>query len=432
MLEKIVILVGKSISYISSRFSLGNGSTWPGHIALYLNPSIIKSLEKNLRLGSVVVAGTNGKTTTAKIIREVLETKFRVVHNQSGANLLNGIASSLIQSFTFDNKNNHDIGVFEVDENTLPLVINTFFPRIVIILNLFRDQLDRYGEVNNIARIWKESLKKLPSSTTVILNADDPQVAFLGKDLKAKVVYFGLNDKNLFLKSPEHATDSTYCPSCGEKLDYQGIFYSHLGIWECKSCGLKKPTTEKLLVKMPLPGTYNIYNTGACETALKMLDFNSSQIQKALTGFKPAFGRQEEIEIDGKAVKILLSKNPTGFNQSIRTLDNFSSEKKYIFLILNDRIPDGRDISWIWDVDYENLKNKVKKIYISGDRCYDMALRIKYSQVLEESCIEIFESTEKGLVKAIKALSAGEALYILPTYSAMLDVRKVLRGKKIL
>lgn len=416
----MLILLCKIISKVSLKLNIGNGSTWPGHIALKINPKIIKDLESKLKFGSIVIAGTNGKTTTSKLIREVLETKYKVVHNDSGANLLNGITSALI------NNNNKDIGVFEVDENTLPGLIDAFTPKIIVILNLFRDQLDRYGEVDAISQKWKKALEKLPKTATIFLNADDPQVAYLGLNLKAKVVYFGLENKELFLKSPEHATDSTFCPNCGEKLIYNGIYYSHLGIWRCNKCEFIRPEVHTLKVKTSLAGVYNLYNTLAAEIALNELGVSDKEIQTTLSSFKPAFGRQEEIDYQGVKINILLSKNPTGFNQSIRTLDCFGKDKKTILLILNDRIPDGRDISWIWDVDYEMLLGKIDKIYISGDRCYDMGLRIKYSGIEDyfidsnlESCLS-------------KALSNTDTLYILPTYSAMLEVRKILSGKKIL
>lgn len=411
----MLILLCKIISKISLILNLGNGSTWPGHIALKLNPKILRSLESNLKFGSIVIAGTNGKTTTSKLIREVLEKKYKVVQNASGANLLNGITSALIT-------NSGQIGIFEVDENTLPLLVNSFTPKIIVILNLFRDQLDRYGEVNTIAIKWKRALENLPGSTTVILNADDPQIAFLGQNLKAKVIYFGLDNPKLFLKTAEHATDSTYCPNCSEKLIYKGIYYSHIGEWSCPKCHYARPKFTSLSIRSPLPGTYNLYNTLASQVVLNELGFHNFNF----ADFQPAFGRQEKIIINNKKIIILLSKNPTGFNQSIRTLDEFSKEKKTVMLVLNDRIPDGRDISWIWDVDFENLKDNVKKIYISGERCFDMGLRIKYSDIKN---YEIYENLKTCISKA---LSETDMLYILPTYSAMLEVRKILSGKKIL
>lgn len=415
----MLIRLCQIISKISFKLNLGNGSTWPGHIALLLNPKILKSLESKLKSGSIVIAGTNGKTTTTKLIREVLEKKFKVVHNQSGANLLNGIASALI-------KNSGQIGIFEVDENTLPHLINSFTPEVVVILNLFRDQLDRYGEVNTIALKWKKSLERLPKETTVILNADDPQVAFLGQNLKSKVIYFGLNDPKLFLKTPEHATDSTYCPKCGNKLFYKGIYYSHIGVWSCLKCSFSRPKFTSLNISSPLSGTYNLYNLLAAQTVLNELGFSNEEVKKCLINFQPAFGRQEEIIFNNKKIRILLSKNPTGYNQSIKTLDEFSKDKKTIILVLNDRIPDGRDISWIWDVDFENLKDKAKKIFISGDRAYDMALRIKYAD------IKNYYLNDNLKACLLKAVSEANELYILPTYSAMLEVRKILMGKKIL
>lgn len=432
MKKFLLILFGKSISTISRALNLGNGSTWPGHVAIENYPCLLSELEKEISSGSIIIAGTNGKTTTSKMIRSVLEKRHKTIHNDSGANLLNGIASSLIRSASIKGKIDAELGIFEVDENTLPLLIDSFTPKIVVLLNLFRDQLDRYGEVDAVAAKWKKALHKLPSETTVILNADDPQIAFLGRNLKAKTIYFGLNDSKLFAKSPQHATDSTYCPNCGEKLKYKGVYFSHLGIWNCTKCMFTRPQARTLSIDSPLPGNYNLYNTLAAQVVLNEIGIKDEVIKKNLIDFKPAFGRQEEIKIGDKKAILLLSKNPTGFNESIRTLNEFSLNKKNVMLILNDRIPDGTDISWIWDVDFENLKGVAKTITVSGDRTFDMALRIKYSEVVPDNKLFITENLGEAIQQALRNIKAGETLYVLLTYSAMLEARKILKGKKIL
>ena len=404
---RLIIALGKLVSYISQSLHLGAGATWPGEIALMLRPNIAKDLVTNLRKGVILVAGTNGKTTTSLMIKKILEDNGNeTVHNASGANLLNGIVSALIQ------KPHADWGVFEVDENSLPIVLQYIHPEIIVLLNLFRDQLDRYGEVDVIVEKWEKALKNL--KTTYILNADDPGIAYLGKKVKGKLYYFGVNDKKHFLKNVEHATDSTFCLNCGGRLTYEGIYYSHIGIWRCERCGFMRPKPDVSEVTSPLPGLYNQYNALAAITTVKALGIDKPDI----SGFMPAFGRQEEFEFDGKQVKIFLSKNPAGFNASLRTVLEMNS--KNLLFILNDRIPDGRDVSWIWDVDFETIP-KGKNIFVAGDRVYDLALRLQYAEKKPIVISSVYE-----------ALNKSETLFILPTYSAMLDVRKALLGRKIL
>lgn len=438
-----LILIGKLLSFVSQKLNLGHGSTWPGHIALSLNKNFVRNILRKSDVKIVLIAGTNGKTTTGKLIKTILKhSGSKVFQNESGANLLNGLTSSLLLHTSFDGKLRYDYGVFEVDENSLPLVLKELAPDYIILLNLFRDQLDRYGEVNTIAERWKDAVKHLSKKTTVILNADDPQITYLGKNVKAKTYYFGLDDKKLHQTSLQHAVDSTYCPKCGNKLTYQTIYFSHLGDWQCKKCGNKRPLLDTSLSPVyPLVGVYNRYNTHTAVLFAKLNNVPEQTVKQSLSEFKPAFGRQETLEVNGKRVQIFLSKNPTSFNQSLQTVKKLGG--KNILFVLNDRIPDGRDVSWIWDVDFEELVGEKTNIVISGDRCYDLGLRIKYtssSQVQNakfkmqsyNSKFKIVENLRTAVGKGLKNLGMNETLYILPTYSAMLEVRKILTGRKIL
>lgn len=436
-----LIALGKLIHFISQKTNLGSGSTWPGHIALTLNKNFIREQTqpfgsaqgKNSKLKTIFIAGTNGKTTTGKLIQTILEKSGKkVFQNEAGANLLNGIASTLIQNSDIKGKIHADFAIFEIDENTIPLVLDEINPDYIVLLNLFRDQLDRYGEVNTIAKKWAHAIQQLPSKTTLILNADDPQIAFLGKDFNGKVLHFGLDDKKLALTTRQHAVDSTYCLSCGSKLAYKTTYYSHLGEWECKNCGEKRPKLDIENAKTyPLPGVYNKYNTLAAILVAKTNNVNNETIDKSLKSFFPAFGRQEILEINGKKVQIFLSKNPTSFNESLRTVKDLGG--KNILLVLNDRIPDGQDVSWIWDVDFEEYIEKDINVTISGDRCYDMGLRVKYTQYqIQNTKYDIQENLKNAITSALDKTPNNQTLYVLPTYSAMLEVRKILTGKKIL
>ncbi|MBU2632668.1 Mur ligase family protein [Patescibacteria group bacterium] len=427
MTNPTLIILGKSFSFLIKNLNLGHGSTWPGHIALKANKSFIEKSLKRENVKTIVIAGTNGKTTTSKLLKTIIEkNEGKVFQNQSGANLLNGIASTIILESNINGKLKKDFAVLEVDENTLPLIVDSFIPDYIIALNLFRDQLDRYGEVDTIAEKWKESFKKLPESTTVILNADDPLIAFLGKDIKAKTLFFGLNENSS--ATTHEAADSVYCPICKAKLEYSSFTFSHLGNWSCVNCNFKKPILALSNVSnYPLSGTYNKYNTLAAILTAKTLGFNNEKIEKALLGFSPAFGRQEVLTAKSKKVQIILAKNPTSFNESLKTIDELSARN--LLLVLNDRIPDGKDVSWIWDTNLKLAKN-IKNITVSGDRAFDMALRVKYSDIRVN--IETEESLKIAIRLALEKTGENETLFILPTYSAMLEVRKILTGKKIL
>ncbi|MEK7186583.1 MAG: MurT ligase domain-containing protein [Patescibacteria group bacterium] len=421
-----LIALGKLVLLISKTFNLGSGSTWPGHIALESDKNFIKKLlSRNKELKIILVAGTNGKTTTGKLIQTILEKNDRkVFQNEGGANLLNGLASSLINQSDLTGKINYDFAVFEVDENSLPIVLRNLNPQIIVLLNLFRDQLDRYGEVDIVADKWKKAINTVDKSTTLILNVDDPKIALLGKNIK-NTKYFGVTGSN---SDREHASDSTYCPKCGNRLYYKNTTFSHLGDWLCDKCGLKRPKLDLEKFQMyPLPGLYNKYNTNAAVLTAKILGISDNISIEALRNFKPAFGRQEIIEYENKKIQIFLSKNPASFNQSLETINDLKA--KNLLIILNDRIPDGRDVSWIWDVDFENNLGNFKNIAVSGDRAYDMALRLKYA---DRNDVKAYEVLSDAIDESVDSTPNTEKLYILPTYSAMLDLRKILIGRKIL
>ncbi len=427
---RIAILAGKLASLLIHVFSLGAGATWPGEIALRLNPSILTEFSKqNKKI--ILVAGTNGKTTTVKMI----ETIFGVVgirsrRNESGANLDNGLVSTFLSDSLWSGKLISDYFIFEVDEATLPIILKQITPHIIVLTNLFRDQLDRYGEVDTIAEKWQTTLALLPKSTTIIANADDPHLVLVGTNLETTVKYFGLEDSSLYLSKMQHATDTIYCPRCGTRLTFAGVYFSHLGKWTCGHCRLTHPDVQVSSRDFvaPLEGVYNKYNTIAAAMVAREAGIADGDIDTALKTFTPAFGRMETVEYQGKKIKILLSKNPTGCNESLRTVLS-SRQKGPLFLVLNDRIPDGTDVSWIWDVDFENLKEYKEKIFVSGDRVFDMALRLKYAEV---PCKGVYRSLEEAIEKAVKETENDQTLWILPTYSAMLDVRKIVTGKKIL
>ncbi|OGH02473.1 MAG: hypothetical protein A2798_02345 [Candidatus Levybacteria bacterium RIFCSPHIGHO2_01_FULL_37_17] len=424
-MDFLSILIGKTIILFSRTFNLGSGSTWPGHIALKLNQNFCRNILSKSKAIKIVVAGTNGKTTTGKLIASVLKASQKTyAHNVAGANLLNGLASELIQNSTLFGRIDKDYLIFESDEFALPQILENVNPDYLICLNLFRDQLDRYGELDSIAKRWKNSIDK-HDSITLILNADDPLITYLGENRKNKF-YFGLDGKEN-LKRLKHGADSIFCPKCSTRLTFEKVYFSHLGIWRCGNCQFERPKPTIIRASFyPLDGIYNKYNTIAANLLLNKLRFNNDQIVEGLKKFKPAFGRQEKISYKGKAINLFLAKNPTSFNESLATIMDLRAEN--ILIVLNDRIPDGLDVSWIWDIGIERILDSDINIMVSGDRTYDMALRLKYAGIFFHS----EENLENAINSMVDNLDSDEKLYVLPNYSAMLDVRKILLGRKLL
>lgn len=420
-------LFGKIFIKLSRILNFGDGSTWPGHIALKINKNFVKNSLNNSKIKLIIIAGTNGKTTTDRLVTSIIrESGKSYLQNKAGANLLNGLASTIIKGSNLTGKLKQDYLIFEADEFALPHILRETNPNFLIILNIFRDQLDRYGEVTTIAETWRKSFKKLTNETTLILNADDPLVASLSGSLKAKTVFFGLNDENK-KEIIKHGADTIYCPHCGEKLDFETVFFSHLGDWNCRSCKNKRPKIDlSKLTHYPLPGTYNKYNCLAAALFAKEEQIDEKIIIKAFKSFTPAFGRGEELKYKGKKIRLFLSKNPTSYNESLETALELGG-KNFLFVI-NDNIPDGLDISWIWDINFSEYLNKDLNVGVSGSRVYDIALRLKY----DEQFTHVFEEIEEAIEKMINNLEKDETLYILPNYSAMLEARKIITGKKIL
>jgi UDP-N-acetylmuramyl tripeptide synthase len=423
-------ILSSGLSFLSSLIkaaNLGNGSTWPGHIALKANPNFIKEIIQGRNIIPIVIAGTNGKTTTGRMLQTVLEeAKLQVFQNESGANLMSGIASSLILRAP-KNEQTPTYAIFEVDENVLPKALKQLSPKLVILLDLFRDQLDRYGEVHTIAAKWKEAFMETAPSLHIIANGDDPQIVGICESLQQKISYFGLSDGTR--GKTDHASDSIYCPRCGEKLIYNSVQFSHLGDWKCPSCKLKRPKTFSEKISLPLLGAYNAYNATATYLSAVNLGLDKKTIAEGLSRVSPAFGRQETFETDGRNIMLFLTKNPTGMNESLRTIRDRGG--KHLLFILNDRIPDGRDISWIWDVDVETLLSKNADVHASGDRAYDMGLRLKYASPTVKH-VDTYEHLDQAFQDILESVPKSETLYVLPTYSAMLEVRQLLTGRKIL
>lgn len=450
------VSTAKTVTFIVRSLRLGAASVLPGEIARRIQPQLLQQLSCQVKRGVILIAGTNGKTTTSLLLRTMLDRLgWRVAHNATGANLENGLMTTLLSLTNLIGQLSVDYAILEVDENVLTKVLPPLQPQLILCLNLFRDQLDRYGEVDTISQRWGQAIATLPPETVVIPNADDPTLSYMGQQLPQRVLFFGLNEPDQYLDEIPHAVDSIYCPNCGHLLEYQGVYLSHLGDFHCPSCGFQKGQLALDSREWPqiLIGLYNKYNTLAAVLAAQQLGIDESTIRDTIANFQAAFGRAEELEVNGKRVRILLSKNPVGMNETIRAINQAGGQTT--LLVLNDRIPDGTDVSWIWDVDTEKLVERGGTLVVSGDRAYDMALRLRYSQVsipvstpvsipdrysnttatatidtIPQLIVE--ENLSQAIATALEHTPVGETLYILPTYSAMLEVREVLTGRKIL
>lgn len=429
----------KTVTSMVRLLRLGAASVLPGEIARRLQPKVLPLLFEQVRRGVILIVGTNGKTTTSLLLSTILQRQgWRVTHNATGANLINGLVTALLENTNLIGQLDADYAILEVDENILPLVLRSCQPQFILGLNLFRDQLDRYGEVDTISQRWKSAIAPLPPETVVILNADDPTLSHLGQQLPQKVLFFGLSEPEQYLDEIPHAVDSIYCPSCGHSLDYKGVYLSHLGDYQCPQCGFSKsqPAIDSREWPQILIGLYNKYNTLAAGLVASEMGIDTAAIYDTVKNFRAAFGRAEELEVDGKHVRILLSKNPVGMNETIRAVNDIQKAggASTKLLVLNDRTPDGTDVSWIWDVDTEKLVASGGTIVVSGDRVYDMALRLRYSQSESDKGFKLIvkEDLQDAIATALEHTPANETLHILPTYSAMLEVRGLLTGRKIL
>jgi lipid II isoglutaminyl synthase (glutamine-hydrolysing) len=431
----VAVSVAKSVTLVVRSLRLGAASVLPGSIARRIEPQLLQLLSQQVKNGVILIAGTNGKTTTSLFLCEILQRKgYRVAHNSTGANLENGLMTALMENSNLLGTLDVDYAILEVDENIVPLVLAPIQPKLILCLNLFRDQLDRYGEVDTISKRWTHAIATLSPETLVVTNADDPTICYLGQQLsQQKVSFFGLNEPENYLEAIPHAVDSIYCPKCGHALDYKGVYLSHMGEYSCPSCGFSRsqPTLDSSEWQQILVGLYNKYNTLAAATAAKELGVDEATIRETIPNFQAAFGRAEELKINGKNVRILLSKNPVGTNETIRVVTQSSDTTT--LLVLNDKSQDGEDVSWIWDVDTEKLVERGGTLVVSGDRAYDMALRLRYSESSPQTNFNLIveENLRQAINTALERTPINETLHILPTYTAMLDVREALTGRKI-
>jgi UDP-N-acetylmuramyl tripeptide synthase len=438
----VEVFLARTTAALSRIARAGGGTTVPGKLLWKLDPSAVDRLAARLPHGSALVSATNGKTTTTAMVAEILAPRIRLAHNSSGANLVSGVASTLIAA------RDAELGLFEVDEGALPEVARRLKPRAVCLANLFRDQLDRYGELELVARRWREAVRELPPETALAVNGDDPQVGDLARERDPRTcTVFGVDDPRHAHPALQHAADSKWCVRCGTAYVYAAAYVGHLGDYRCPSCGHARPALDVVAravelgglesvafdlvtpggtrrVRLSLPGLYNVYNALAAASLAGALGTSLDEICTGLERFSAAFGRFERIPVGGKSLLMLLIKNPAGANEAVRTLVA-GGAPKLVLIGLNDAIADGRDVSWIWDVDFEPLLERLEKLLATGERAAELALRFKYAGLPEEA-IEVVPDLAAALDRGLALTASGGELVALPTYTAMLALRAIV------
>jgi len=436
-------IAARAVGAVSRAAGRGGGTTLPGKLLWKLDPASVDALAARLTSGVVLISATNGKTTTTAMAAKILGGEHRLVWNRAGANLLSGLASALVSA------RSADLGLFEIDEGALPEAIWRTRPRVVSLGNLFRDQLDRYGELELVAERWRTAVERLPGWTTLVVNGDDPILAELAEGRK-QVLRFGLDDPRHARPSLQHAADSKYCVRCGTPYEYAAAYVGHLGDYRCPACGHERPPLDiaareielvgltgsrfrldtpqgSTAVELALPGLYNVYNAVAAASLSLALDVSPTTIARGLADFSAAFGRFERIPAGTKTIVVLLIKNPAGANEVLRTLE--VGVPPVLLIALNDAIADGQDVSWIWDVDFEPLLPHVGRVVATGDRAAELGLRLVYGG-LSDDRLEVIPELEEALDRSLGLVDAGTELVILPTYTAMLSLRGILTERK--
>jgi len=422
------------------------GTTLPGKIANWIDPEIMRHLSVAYSDGIIMITGTNGKTTTANLLASIIrQSGEKFAFNQAGANLVTGITGALIQDTRWSGQARASLALLEVDEATVPKFCAQVSPSLAIVTNFFRDQLDRYGELDTTVRMVRESL---PQETVLVLNADDPLVAQFGTN-HPKAIYYGVERTPDSRSESQETREARFCPLCGTELDYTLFHYGQLGIFNCTGCGFHRPVPEILAQNvrpedglllfrvgvtsftLSLQGYYNLYNALAAITAARQLGLNDGLIEKGLREFVPQAGRMERFYLPEGEITLTLVKNPTGFDQVIQTMLGVDKPLR-ILIGINDLAADGRDISWLWDVNFERLgrhESRINQVICTGLRAEDIALRLKYAGVSVEKLV-IEHTLAEALNRFQASRSEEEVSFVLPTYTLLFPLREILEDRQ--
>jgi UDP-N-acetylmuramyl tripeptide synthase len=441
-MDKLAILVSKLSLQTIRGMGLGMGSNLPGRIARSISPKVLGRLALKSRQGVIAISGTNGKSTTAGLLASILrQAGHKLVHNREGANLVTGITASLVEAANIDGAIDADYILLEIDEAALPVVAKEVRLISVTVTNLFRDQLDRFGELDTTARLIASGIEQ--NQSKAILNADDPNVSQLGKNQQA--LFYGIEGFN---EKGSQLQELSYCTDCGKEIVYDAITYGQLGDWRCSSCRHKRPRldffasnialfstystfdlnaeSQSISVKLELPGLFNVYNAVAASATAFSLEVNFPSIKAGLSNYSTLFGRSETVSIDGRKVFIQLIKNPAGATQALKALVQ-NKDEMTVLIAINDNLADGRDISWLWDAEFELLAELESNFIVSGQRAEDMAIRLKYAGVKQER-IECISDLQRAIQTGLRQTKTGGTLWLLPTYTCLLNLQKILKN----
>jgi UDP-N-acetylmuramyl tripeptide synthase len=449
----LAISAGKLAGASGRILGVGGGTSLPGMIARRIDPDVLKAVMSGNTAKKIVITGSNGKTTTSRMIAEMAkESGNRLSHNRSGSNLLQGVTSVAVNFATLSGKLESDVLVFEIDEGTMQHVVPEIQPDVVVITNIFRDQLDRFGELYAVARSLDKVLEDLPETSTIVLNGNDPQVANFGMNAKARRVFFGLETTEVGMPVPEASADVIRCIHCQEDLEYKVAYLSHLGLYRCPNCGYTLPPLDiaatsvrlasdgkgptqatlrtpegEMQIQIPLPGIHNVYNAAAAVGAALAAGFPKQKLPNALAKLQPAFGRLEEIKAGDQTIYLAFVKNPTSFNLIMRLIMQHPGQK-HLLLAASHTVVDGEDFSWLWDLELEEMAPSIVDAICSGNKPEELAMRLKYAEVPVER-IRMIEDREQALDAALKNAGPGGTLYVLATYSPTQELRRIMQKR---
>ena len=450
----LALSAGKLAGKTGRIFRLGGGTSFPGLVARRLDPGVLRKVVGGSRAKKIVVCGSNGKTTTCRMLAAIARGDGkRVTQNRSGSNLLGGVTSVAVNGASLLGTLDADVLVFEIDEATIRRAVPEIEPDVVIVNNIFRDQLDRYGELYSIARALETMIRDLPPAATAVLNADDPLIANFAPDAVCRRLYFGIQTDDVGTAVPEHAADTIRCPRCQHDLDYDKVYISHLGAYHCPQCGFARPTldvavthakldasgpstielaiptipTGPLTFNLSLNGLHNVYNAAGSIAGALALGQDLAAVGPALSSLKPAFGRLEDIQAGDKRIVLAFVKNPISYNTTLRTILQRPG-KKYVLSAHSNAVTDGEDFAWLWDIDLEELTPQLASLITSGTKADELAMRFKYAGVPEEQ-IRVIPERPAALDAALADVAPGGTLYILSGYTPLHELRRVMQQR---
>jgi lipid II isoglutaminyl synthase (glutamine-hydrolysing) len=449
----LAISAGKLAGASGRFFHIGGGTSLPGMIARRIDPNVLKSVVGASKAKKIVITGSNGKTTTARMTAAIADAGgHRVSQNRTGSNLLQGVTSVAVNFADMFGRLDRDVLLFEIDEATIPAAVPEIQPDVVVITNIFRDQLDRYGELYAVARALNKMLESLPETSSIVLNGNDPQVANFGSNAKAKRIFFGLETTEVGTPVPEQSADIIRCIHCDSDFIYEVAYMSHLGIYRCPECGYTLPTLDvaatsvslapdgegpshiklrtpegEMKLEIPLPGLHNVYNVAAAIAAATAAGFPLDKAQSALSNIRTAFGRMEKIQAGDKTIYLSFVKNPTSFNLILRLIAQHAG-KKHLLLAASHTVVDGEDFAWLWDVDIEEIAGTVLEAVCSGNKPEELAMRLKYAEIPVDK-ITLIPDREAALDGALKNVEPGGTLYIMSGYTPTQELRRIMQKR---